>query len=57
MLKEEIFWQRVWTCGREGSFELDLRETEARDVNWIYLPQDKAQFRALLKAIVNLLFQ
>jgi hypothetical protein len=43
--------------GGDDNFKIDVKEREARHMNWIYLQQNKVQRCALLNAIVNLLFQ
>jgi hypothetical protein len=36
------------------NIKLDLREIEWDSIDWFYLAQDRDQWRALLKAVMNL---
>jgi hypothetical protein len=40
---------------REDNIRLDLREIRWEGVDWIYLAQDRDQFQALVKTVMNLL--
>jgi hypothetical protein len=40
--------------GREDNFQMDLKEIGYEGVNWIHLAQDRVQWRALVKTVLNL---
>jgi hypothetical protein len=37
----------------EGNDKIDLREIRWKTVDWIHLPQDRGQWRALLNTVMN----
>jgi hypothetical protein len=39
---------------REDNIKLDLREIEWGGMDWIYLTEDRDQWRALVNTVVNL---
>jgi len=39
---------------REDNIRMDLREIVCEGVDWMYLTQDKDQWRALVKTVMNL---
>jgi hypothetical protein len=39
---------------REDNIKMDLREIGLRDVDWIYLAQDKDRWRALVNTVMSL---
>jgi hypothetical protein len=41
-------------CRWEDNIKMDLREIEWRGVDWIHLAEDRAQWRALEKTVMNL---
>jgi hypothetical protein len=46
------------SCGRprnrcEDNIRLDLREIRRKGVDWIHLAQDRDQWRALVKMVIN----
>jgi hypothetical protein len=40
--------------GRQNNIKMDLTEIGWDSMDWIVLPQDRAQWRALLKTVMNL---
>jgi hypothetical protein len=42
-------------CKWEDNIKMDLREIEWGGIDWIYLAQDRDQWRAFVKAVMNLL--
>jgi hypothetical protein len=41
-------------CRWEDNIKMDLRETGIDGVNWIRLPQDRAQWQAFVNTVMNL---
>jgi hypothetical protein len=41
-------------CGWVDSIKMDVREIGCDDIDWIYLAQDRDQWRALVRAVMNL---
>jgi hypothetical protein len=41
-------------CGWVDNIEMDLREIGCNDVDWIDMAQDRDQWRALVKTVLNL---
>jgi hypothetical protein len=39
---------------RESNIKMDLKETEWGGVDWIYLAEDRDQWRALVNTVMNL---
>ena len=40
----------------EDNIKMDLTEVGCRDMDWIYLAQDRYKWQAVLNAVLNLLF-
>jgi hypothetical protein len=43
-----------YRCKWKDNIKMDLRETEWRDMDWIHLPQNREQWRALVNMAMNL---
>jgi len=51
---EEI--EKLEDLGVEGQAKGDLKRVRCAGVNWIHLPQDREQCRALMNTVMNLRF-
>jgi hypothetical protein len=52
--KERGHWERRHRWVED--IKMDLREIEWNGMNWVHLPQDRDQLRALVKTVMNLGF-
>jgi hypothetical protein len=39
---------------REGNIKIDLREKQWGDVDWIYLAEDRDQWRVFVNTVINI---
>jgi hypothetical protein len=45
--------KRPW-CRRVNNIKMDLRKTELCGMDWVYLDQNKEQWKAIMNTVTNL---